>query len=92
MSDKPISVGDLVQVIGSHCGKSGALGIIRTVEGFKSSSCRCTGCGFVVNEELVAVLEGPAPWSKWHIPVRYLKRIPPLDELESEKNKEELTA
>ena len=91
---EPIKVGDLVQVVRTPncCGSTVGLGMTRTVIGFSETTrARCVSCGRV-RLTLSAVLDGPAPWSKWHIEPSRLKRIPPLSELEGEKRDEEITA
>lgn len=89
---EPISVGDLVVVVGSHCGGS-ALGIIRTVVGIKMAYAgMCGRCGFRQVHGTVAELDGPAPWATWHIPLRWLRRIPPLSDLIPADEREESEA
>ncbi len=77
MSERPIQVGDLVQVIKwPCCGKY--VGYIRRVEGFttlaKASCSICLTPGPLANADLSA--QGRAP-------IEWLKRIPPIEELES---------
>ena len=87
MSDKPISVGDLVVVVREprRCGQFFRLGLPYRVTGF-FHACRCRNC----NERFAepsALIDG-----KYEaIPLSWLKRIPPLDEIESEKRDEKLT-
>jgi len=87
--EKPISEGDLVRVFRSHC------------QGFEKEA---GGVMFVV--EKIRVLRNPWCWhcqtripseaaaesGEWSIPLQFLRRVPPLDELEGEKRTEELVA
>lgn len=93
---EPIKVGDLVMVIrdGVPCPancdlSSDSLGHIFRVSEIKSMLLQCTGCGTLKGVDTVACQEGSSN-VVYRLP--RLKRIPPLSELESEKNKEELTA
>lgn len=89
---EPIKVGDLVVVVGSHCGGS-ALGIIRTVIEIKTNYYgQCSKCGFRQVHSVVGVLDGPAPWSLWHVPLPWLRRIPPLAELDEVERDESIPA
>ena len=91
--NRPISVGDLVQVIlPAECGCTTALGITRVVTAFVLRRGRCPGCGYRKDARLTAILDGPAPFSHWAIDLRRLRRIPPPDELEIEGEKEALHA
>jgi hypothetical protein len=88
---KPISVGDLVVIVKAHCDDSARdwLGRFRTVSAIHSgSNSKCAYCDRHVNHGglIACFTEGR------HHPIDYLKRIPPLSELEGEKHKEELTA
>lgn len=86
--DKPISVGDLVAVVGSHCPGfyDAAAGVHFTVSRLLHRNPTCSYCGTRF-EGLFADSDDAGDWS---IPVVYLKRIPPLGELESEKNDSKL--
>lgn len=92
MSDKPISVGDLVQVVRTDCKKSAdlALGKIGRVDSIGVLPARfgpfCEFCKqrYAVSE--LATVQG------WYPPLSWLKRIPPLSELEGEKRDEEIHA
>ena len=84
-----IKVGDLVMVISADCPDSMrcALGRIRTVNSIGQRSqieCKCNFCGHQYNPAGVASLEG------FGAPLSWLKRIPPLSELEGEKRDEDL--
>ena len=86
---EPIKVGDLVMVVrpASCCGHARRMGfafvITRIHNGSECATCRIEHPGMAV-----AIGEGMARGVR----VPRLKRIPPLSELEGEKNKEELTA
>jgi hypothetical protein len=92
MSDKPISVGDVVIGVHTCCdAHTAALGIPWRVDAVVHDYCHCLFCGFkyagtFANATGVfgvrAYDRGPLPW---------LKRIPPLEELEVEKHDEKLT-
>lgn len=89
--DKPISVGDLVQVVKPPlCGCPATVGMTRTVLAIKTVRACCPTCRAISGEARRAVLDGPAPWSKWVIALERLKRIPPLDELEGVKDERDL--
>ena len=87
MSDRPIQVGDLVVIVKPRrcCGNGDTIGTIFTVRSF-AKKCKCA-CG-ASYEGKFAVMENG--W--WRCETFRLKRIPPLDELESEKRDEEITA
>lgn len=92
--DKPISIGDLVIILRAHCPGSEAieLGMVRIVEDLMappaSQSLQCRQChGIYWWGGPIAQVEP----NGWH-PTPWLKRIPPLGELESEKRDEEITA
>jgi hypothetical protein len=86
--NEPISVGDLVQVVRWPCCGRGNLGMIFTVGVIDNNLFRCTpdGCG-KEHKGPNAALRG-----KIAAPLAWLKRIPPLSELEGEKRDEEITA
>lgn len=83
-----IQKGDLVVVVGAHCGKSLSwLGNIFTVESIGSThASRCSGCGqpFPPPTFYACRSDGGCYLLAW------LRRIPPLNELEV--TKEEITA
>ena len=90
MSER-IAVGDLVQVVRwPCCGRY--LGEIHGVFGFGTldATYACNGCN-AKRDVSPAARIGDAK-SSGLVPLEWLKRIPPLSELEGEKNKEELTA
>ena len=87
---EPIKVGDLVVVTGVHCKPSLIYGRFLTVNCLFHSNWLCVDC-------LKASLPEPcanfAEISGYYAcPVCFLKRIPPLSELEGEKRDEEITA
>lgn len=87
MSDKPIQVGDLVQVVRPTlcCGQTKAIGMIYQVVSFNSmKSYKCDSCGGITN--LLVADRGFG----WGANVCRLKRIPPLSELESRRTEEVL--
>ena len=80
-----IKVGDLVQIVRVHCGDIG-LGEIYCVEVIRESIFgNCVGCGASI-EGLCA---GGGPYLA---PLSWLRRIPPMSELESTEHKEETPA
>lgn len=83
---EPIKVGDLVMVLRTHC-RSREEGAVMTVTNLAfPKTGTCWGCG----KELIACaaeLDG-AGWN----PLQWLRRIPPLDELERDQIVKELTA
>jgi hypothetical protein len=89
--DKPISVGDLVQVVKwSPCGCG--LGVIGTVHGF-TTNMSDRGCGLCGAREPGAqrtLAVELAPNSKKGVPVAWVRRIPPLSELEGERTQEDI--
>ena len=85
--DKPISVGDLVQVIRGTpcCGSGRTLGEIHRVTALrKTEALMCNRCLTIDSGMTVAELEGEDKVCE----VSRLKRIPPLDELEGVKSQE----
>lgn len=87
MSDKPISVGDLVQVVrpSSCCGATGSLGFIFRVDHINSGDQLCICCGWR-GESTDAWFDGSN--QAWQLCT--LKRIPPLEELKGEHTEEHL--
>ena len=95
MSDKPIQVGDLVVMVRGHeCGMKIASGIPFVVTallrpiggGWHCDHCNTDSAG---PNEVAA--EGFSKKGRG-LPLSWLKRIPPLDELEFEQRKEEIEA
>lgn len=91
---EPIKVGDLVQVVHACCEETApALGHVFTVGAIatpKGGAFLCPKCGDFRKDQKVIALEATAEVD--HSPMSYLKRIPPLDELERTKIVKELTA
>ena len=87
---RAIQVGDLVQVVYSHCDhKLGAVGI---VDGFYKGRkwamdrLRCDLCKADVTPlDMTTATVGSDAW-----PLAWLRRIPPLSELEGERTEEQL--
>lgn len=93
MSDRPIQAGDLVVVVKvKECCGGGKLGNIFRV-GYVGPSptgnLRCVTCKTIFPVDVMATEVGFSP-SKDGTPIHRLKRIPPLDELESTKDTERL--
>lgn len=91
MSDKPISVGDLVQVVRDHCGDGLYLGKIFTAPSpIKSwtGHFKCERCAarWPCSEDLFEHKPGG------YIPRTWLKRIPDFPDLKDERHDEEITA
>lgn len=91
MMDKPISVGDLVQVVrpAPCCGGTGFLGSVFVVDWMDLAEGPCSYCGCDASEVMLA---GPAEFPEDGFPLSALKRIPPLGEIESEEHEDEIHA
>lgn len=88
--DKPIQVGDLVQVVLPRlCGCNGKIGEIFFVIRFDTDerSGRCYDCG----KRTFSAWTPTVPLGDASIEVRRLKRIPPLDELQTFRQTDETT-
>ena len=89
--DRPIQVGDLVQVVRWPC-CGVALGYTYRVAEFRTWGERqCSKCKALIKATIHAKggadpFDGLCP----AIPLEWLKRIPPLSELEGEKTEEKL--
>lgn len=90
--EKPISVGDLVMVVRGHActvsafgGLPVRVGEIRAPYGKSWDCARCGG-------KKVAPTSPYVPHNGAALPLPWLKRIPPLDELEDVKRDETVTA
>ena len=81
--DKPISVGDLVQIVKPKpcCGQY-SLGFIFRVESINLAGWFCSSCGF--SGEDPCALYSPAIG----VGIARLKRIPPYDQLEHFRSEE----
>jgi hypothetical protein len=90
MSDKPISVGDLVAVIKPRrCGCDDSVGQIFQVEwiGVDGRPGKCMACGsntFQPASITAKRVDGG------YVELHRLRRIPPLSELEGERTQEEM--
>ena len=84
MSEKPIAVGDLVQVVrpAPCCGTTRGMGIIFTVSGLEPFP---RWCQFCFQGEWKSALGYGTP-----VRVDRLRRIPPMPELEGERTEEQL--
>lgn len=83
--DAPISVGDLVQVVRAGCCEDHT-GKVGKVEHAYSGAGNCPSCGADHLGAPSVLLDG-IPRAGFRI--SWLKRIPPLSELEGEKREEE---
>lgn len=92
MSDRPIQVGDLVQIVRwPCCGEF--LGVVFVVgEIFRHKSHpQCTACKQTIHEATLCLEGNSAPnKDKLCAPKPWLKRIPPLEELEGQKSQEDM--
>lgn len=88
--DKPISVGDLVQVVKWPCCgyKLGRIFRVTSIEPSPSGKCRCIKCG--TRHDTANDVEEGGRWG-W-TPLAWVKRIDPLPESETEKHDEEIKA
>lgn len=90
MSDKPISVGDLVQVVRGHSCELGEVGRVEALQTWRWWSCAHCGEGEYGSVFAAKVGTDPADGVATGYPVSWLKRIPPLEELEGEHTEEYL--
>jgi hypothetical protein len=90
MSDKPISVGDMVVVVkpSECCGDTRNIGWIFRVDNMMGGANYCGICKKDWGESLDLWPNG----SRWSVPIQNVKRIPPLSELEGERREEEIPA
>lgn len=88
MSNKPISVGDMVMTIKlKPCCGNGQLGVVFIVQEIREyKACLCLHCR-AVNKDTYALDEFGASYR-----LSRLKRIPPLTELDSIKKEESVPA
>ncbi len=87
MSERPIQVGDLVQVVRwSQCGCG--LGEVGRVSEFLE--CENSGCGLCKTPptKKTGTAAANIKSGRFCVPLEWLKRIPPLDELEGERTQE----
>lgn len=90
-ADRSIAVGDLVQVVNSCCKRRGDqfLGAIFKVSDLVVGTTGCS-CGWKPNGTIKAKSETVFCGDGTHCPTQWLKRIPPLDELEGQRTEENL--
>jgi hypothetical protein len=89
MSDKPISVGDLVVVVRGHVCDLGETFIVTRIDRW-SGGWVCTKCGEESDDDYVGASPSTDPMDRHCVPLPWLKRIPPLSELEGERTQEEM--
>ena len=85
-----IKVGDLVVVVRGKCCQSAYIGYVFKVRRLVAETRTCKGCGQGYFSTFART--GNRKKKPHCAPIECLKRIPPLDELEGEQRKEELTA
>jgi hypothetical protein len=85
---RPIKAGDLVVVLRNHCSDA-SVGLILRVENVEPNDrLHCRKCGAPMpGWPMVARVE--RPYGTCYAPLPWLKRIPPLDELDDVKREEE---
>lgn len=95
---EPIKVGDLVMVVRGHsCVLEHKGGIPFTVTGIKPAigggfRCRMCGTRNIASHEYIAAELSFHNHRDCGVPITWLKRIPPLGELDDVKQDEEITA
>jgi hypothetical protein len=89
--DKPISVGDLVMVLRScDCKPERGYGTIFTVEAIEAAyRFECIRCDRIIRDGRPLAFGRISKGPGYH-PVAWLRRIPPLEELEGEKTQEKI--
>ena len=90
MTERAIQVGDLVQITKSLCGNEGKIGTVVAFAGLVDTYTESHGQRWWVLfprpiPDTWGELQNPAP-----IPHAWLKRIPPLSELEGQRTQEDL--
>ena len=94
--DKPISVGDLVQIVRADCDGAirNVLGNVYTVTAIGAEARHCPWCKHHFTAAETATTDRPSKSGVYNhaVPLAWLKRIPPIEELEGEKRDEEITA
>ena len=88
---EPIKVGDLVTVVRTCCSTTadesiGLIGTVTTIEAFRTGTWACTYCSADGNDLKAKFSNSSFPIA----PLSWLKRIPPLSELEGERTEEKL--
>lgn len=95
-TERPITVGDLVRVVKNHGCTSDphrGIGKVAVVERIEVAyAYHCVGCDRVLHE-----LNGQAliyaRCDRWGFyPMAWVRRIPPLEELEGERDEDDVTA
>ena len=90
MNDKPIGVGDLVVVVRHHdCDPSRGVGTIFTVEGIERAVNWHCMCRFILCDGTL-LARGLRKGKVGFHPILWLKRIPPLSELDGERTQEDM--
>ena len=87
---EPIKVGDLVMLVRECCPVDSAIGKIFSVAELRNHSYWCHYCRWSAGQLSGARVNGQD--SHCSYPLSWLKRIPPLSELEGENRDEEITA
>ena len=93
--DRPLEVGDLVVVIRTCCVNTykesgGAVGTVKEINNYFSfdGKWQCAYCHKIGDGQCITAFNAPYTAA----PASWLRRIPPLSELESVKQTEEITA
>lgn len=87
MSDRPIAVGDLVMIVWPCCSyHASKVFTVMDVIAYDATGV-CKSCGHTVKKgtQLAAISD------RIGYPLSWLKRIPPMSELEGERSQEKLT-
>ncbi len=87
-----INAGDMVYVARSCSGKAGMVSMVQEVS-YGQWCCSCgRHSGFILSARLPSLTDYPNnKLEGWH-PVSWLRRIPPIEELDETEHKEELPA
>jgi hypothetical protein len=89
MNERPIQVGDLVQVVRSCCDRAPCYGDIFTVGAIRESFTQCSFCRSA-NRGLHGGTRIEGNSGVGGVPLEWLKRFPPLEELEGQRTEESL--
>lgn len=88
--DRPIQVGDLVQVVRGHECDLGDIFILKEIF-FQHDGWHCPHCGADGDDDGCDIGIKSRKGNIWEgVNMKFLKRIPPLSELESERTQENL--
>ena len=90
--DKPISVGDLVMQIAECCGHESEIGDVYRVGQILREWVKCDSCGYEYRGLVAYDVAHPRDQYYGAPPLKWLKRIPPADELGVVEEREEITA